>query len=258
MGSMFFSQEGACRKGLLLFLCLFLAGCTGVLTRPPEPWYDVYQPICDSASHAFVSEVLDRAVDEFGEPELPVRQVLLRRSLRNDEFKKYRVREGFSLTEYVDAANGLYVIYMGMGPEEPDYQAFLAHECTHLLNPRITDWYMEGIATLFSEQVCEAMGIDWSPLRSHFMTDEREPYALSYRMMKALQKAFPEEYPSIIRFVARNRSGKEWLRIDIDAWIASLPPARQREALGIIEPYAKRLAKEKRKLYDFAVPTGIE
>ncbi len=244
--------------GLLLFLCLFLAGCTGFSTRPPGPWCDVYQSIRDSDSHAFVSEVLAVAVDEFGEPEHPVRQVLLRRSLRNDEFKKYRVREGFSLTECVDAANGLYVIYMGMGPEEPDYSAFLAHECAHLLNPRITEWYMEGIATLFSEQVCEAMGIDWSQLRSHFMRDEREPYALSYRMMKALQEAFPTEYPSIIRFVARNRSGDEWLRVDIDAWIASLPAARQREAVEIIEPYVKVLAKENRKLYDFAVPSGID
>ncbi|MBN2703541.1 MAG: hypothetical protein JXR23_04945 [Pontiellaceae bacterium] len=254
---MVFRKEGARRAGLLLFLCLFLAGCSSVLT-PAGAWYEVYQPIHDPASHSFVADVLKQAVDEFGEPVHRVQQVLLRRSRKSEEFSNYRVREDFSLTECQDATAGLYVIYMGMGPDDPDYFAFLAHECTHLLNPRITDWYMEGIATLFSEEVCEARGIDWSPLRSVFEADEREPYALSYRMMKALKEAFPAAYPSIIHFVAPNRSGEEWQRIDIDAWIASLPSADQREALAIIKPYAKRLAKEKRKLYDFTVPAGVE
>lgn len=254
----YFKKEGALKSGLFLFLCLFLAGCASGLTYPPGAWYDVYQPINDPASHAFVADVLKQAVDEFGEPVHPVQQVLLRRSRKSEEFNNDRVREDFSLTECQDASAGLYVIYMGMGSDDPDYFAFLAHECAHLLNPRITDWYMEGIATLFSEEVCNARGIDWNSLRSLFEADEREPYALSYRMMKALKAAFPEEYPSIIRFVAPNRRAKAWQRIDIDAWIASLPLADQRKALAIIKPYARRLAKEKRKLYDFAVPSGIE
>ncbi|MBN2683820.1 MAG: hypothetical protein JXR40_00940 [Pontiellaceae bacterium] len=253
-----FRKEGARGAGLLLFLWFFLSGCAGVLTRPPGPWYDVYQPIQDSTSHAFVADALARAVNEFGEPAFPVQKVLLRRSRKIGEFQNYRVREDFSLTECEDVDSGLLVIYMGLGPEDPDYWAFLAHECAHLLNPRITDWYMEGIATLFSKEVCEEQGIVWNSLRSHFETDEKEPYALSYRMMQALKEAFPEEYPSIIRFVAPNRSGEEWLRIDIDAWIASLPAARQSEALSIIEPYAKRLVKEKRKFYDFKIPSGID
>lgn len=254
----YFKQEGALKSGLFLFLCLLLAGCVGVLTRPSGPWYEVYQPINDPASNTFVADVLKQAVNEFGEPVHPVEQVLLRRSRKSREFKNYRVREDFSLTECQDATAGIYVIYLGMGPDDPDYFAFLAHECAHLLNPQITDWYMEGMATLFSEEVCEARGIDWNSLRTHFETDKREPYALSYRMMKALKEAFPEAYPSIIRFVGPNRSGEAWQRIDIDAWIASLPLADQRKALSIIEPYAKRLAKEKRKLYDFTVPSGIE
>ena len=255
-----FSIKGGSRwTALLLFLCLFAAGCVQFSAKPPGSWYDAYQPITDAAADDFIDAALVQARGQFGEPAVPVNRVLLRRSRKADAARGYRIQENFSLTECVDADSGFFVIYMGVDVRNPDFYPYLGHECMHLLNPYITDWYMEGMATVFSEELCAASGIEWAHLRRRFMADRDEPYAVSYRLAKALQAAYPEDYPRLASCVAPNRrASAPWMRIDIDAWIASLPPARRGEALKIIASYAKKLDKVKRALYDFKVPAGIE
>jgi len=244
---------------LLLFLSLALSGCMRLSNgRPPGPWYDAYQPIEDPATDAFLAQVLVLARAEFGEPAIPINQILLRRSRKTEEVRRYRIGEDFSLTECVDPANGLFVVYIGVDPGHSNYYALLAHECVHLLNPQVTDWYMEGIATVFSEQACEAMGEAWGDWKRHFLQSRRDPYALSYRMMSELRTAFPDQYPLLVHCTAPNRNSSDrWRRIDIDQWIGMLPAERREEALHIIEPYVNVLRKNTGKLYDFAVPAGL-
>ncbi len=241
---------------LLLFSSLLLSGCAGLMNgKPPGPWHDAYEPISDPASDAFLSLALEKAISEFGEPEIPVNQVLLRRSRKTDDARRYRIGEDFSLTECIDPTNGIFVVYIGVDPDHSNYHALLAHESVHLLNPYITDWYMEGMATVFSEEVCAEQEKPWGNWKRHFTKSRRDPYALSYRMMLSLKEAFPAQYPSLFRYTApHDREGSKWLRIDIDRWIGSLPPDRRREARDIIDPYGSELRRHTGKVYGFTRP----
>jgi len=248
----------------LLPLCLFLLvallpGCMHLSdSNPPGPWHEAYQPIDDPDSHAFIFQTLEMAKSEFGDPVIPVNKVLLRRSRKTEAARRYRIGEDFSLTECVDTTNGVFVIYMGVDPEHQNYYALLGHECAHLLNPRITDWYMEGIATAFSEQVCAELGKEWGNWKRHFMRSRRAPYALSYRMMLELQEAFSSEYPALVRHTAPRGADSDWQCIEIDLWLETLPQERREDALAIIEPYVKTLRKSVSSQYDFKVPQALE
>jgi len=243
----------------LLFLALAGSGCMRLSNgRPPGPWHDAYQPIEDPDTEAFLTQAFDLARAEFGDPSTPVNRILLRRSRKTEAARRYRIGEDFSLTECVDPTNGVFVVYIGVDPGHSNYYALLAHESVHLLNPKVTDWYMEGIATVFSEQACEALGEAWGDWKSHFLHSRRDPYALSYRMMSELRAAFPDQYPLLVQCVAPNGNGlAQWQRIDIDQWVGSLPSARREEALHIIKPYAGVLRRNTGKLYDFAVPSDL-
>ena len=240
----------------LAFAILGLSGCVHLSAdKPPGPWNEVYQPINDPESDAFVAQCLGRAISEFGDPVISVNKVLLRRSRKTAEARKYRLGEDFSLTECVDSTNGVFAIYLAVDPGHRNYFPLLAHECAHLLNPFIFDWYMEGFATVFSEQMCEETGREWGDWKRHFEKTRREPYGLSYRMMLELKQAFPDEYPSIIRFTAENGHGTGRRYIDINAWLDTLPPGRCGEALDIISGYVDALRRKTSEQYQFNPPS---
>ncbi len=244
---------------LCFFLFLFgLFGCMQLSGgKPPGPWHEAYQPIEDAESEVFIAHALEQAVAQFGPPVIPVGQVILRRSRKLPEARRYRIAEDFSLTECVDPTNGVFAIYLAVDPGHPNYFPLLGHECAHLLNPYIIDWYMEGIATLFSEQLCTETGRPWGGWERHFSRSRRDPYALSYRMMRELQEAFPKYYPSIIQCVAENGKGPGKLRIDIDRWLQTLPPDRRAAALRIIAPYTKGLNRRASDQYYFTIPQAM-
>ncbi len=245
--------------GAVILILLGLTGCMSLSeNKPPGAWHDAYQPIDDPASFAFVSNGLARATAEFGEPTIPVKQVLLRRSRRTKEARRYRIAEDFSLTQCVDSTSGLFVIYIGVDPDHRNYYALLGHECAHLINPKITDWYMEGIATVFSEEFCESINVDWGNWRRNFMRSRRDAYALSYQMMQELKDIFPVEYPALLQNPLSNEKGGAWLRIDIDSWLDSLPEGRLPEALGIIEPHCSILQKKTNEQYTFKIPEALQ
>ena len=235
---------------------LLQSGCMQLTSgRPAGPWHDAYEPINDPESEAFVAAALEKAVQQFGEPALPVRKVMLRRSRKVREARRYRIGEDFSLTECVDSTNGVFVIYLAVDPGHRNYFPLLGHECAHLLDARIFDWYMEGAATLFSRQVCEETGREWGSWKRHFERTRRDPYGLSYRMMSELEQEFPEAYPSFIRCTAeQGGEGNTRLRIDIDAWLARLPPDRADRAREIIAGYADVLERNVSPQYYFRKP----
>ena len=239
----------------LLLVFLSVSGCLRLSDgKPHGPWHEAYQPIDDPESEAFVSRALAAARAEFGEPVFPVEQVLLRRSQKVPDAWRYRLGEDFSLTECVDATNGVFVIYLAVDPGHRDYFPLLGHECAHLLNPYVFDWYMEGIATVFSERICAETGRKWGGWKRRFERSRRDPYALSYRMMLDLQRELPAEYPSIPQFTAEKGKGSDRLRIDIDAWLETLPAARRASALDIVSKYAKVLNRNASEQYYFTVP----
>lgn len=250
------AQHILLRKVLCLFLLLStLSGCVRLsVDKPPGPWHEVYQSIRDAESEAFVARVFDQAMVQFGAPAIPVEQILLRRSKKTAEAQCYRIAENFSLTECVDSTNGVFAIYLAVDPGHPNYYPLLGHECAHLLNPYILDWYMEGLATLFSEQVCRENHQPWGNWARHFSRSRRDPYALSYRMMRDLQARFPQRYPAIVQCVAEAESGDGNLRIDIDRWLQTLPADCRDEARRIIAPYTKVLMRRASEQYNFVAP----
>ena len=223
--------------------------------KPPGPWYEAYEPIEDPATEAFLFQSLEKAIALFGEPVVPVNQVIFRRSRKVVSVQNYRIGEDFSMTECIDSTNGIFVIYLGVDPDHQNYYPLLGHECAHLINAKITDWYMEGIATVFSESICEQAGKPWGDWSRHFMHSRKDPYGLSYRMMRDLQSEFPERYRGMVQFVVGNGSG--WQHIAIDAWLDTLSLEEQARALGIIQPHVKVLRHRVSEQYGFAVPAAL-
>lgn len=242
------------------FVFLFLSGCMQLSdSRPAGPLYEAYQPILDVESRAFVFQALEEAILAFGEPPFPVNTIHLRRSRKTEAAQRYSLGENFSLTQCVDPTNGVFVIFVGVGPDHRNYYALLGHECAHLIDPRITDWYMEGIATVFSEQVCAAQGKKWGDWRRRFgRRSRKEPYALSYRMMQELQVMFPDEYSLLVQHTVPRAEFPELRRIDIDGWIETLSEEQQVVAVAIIQPYIKKLRKKVSAQYDFQEPQAIK
>ena len=250
---------GRLRVFVPLAIALVLSSCVGPIKgKPPGPWHEAYEPLNDPAAEKFLFESLEKATIQFGQPAIPVNQVLLRRSRKTKAARNYRIGEDFSLTKCIDSTNGIFVVYIGVDPDHKNYFPLLGHECAHLLNAHITDWYMEGLATAFSERICSEAGLEWGDWKRHFSRSRREPYALSYRMMKDLQAAFPDAYPALIQFAVQNGHDPQWLRIDIDAWLKTLSPALREEALDIIEPNVAVLRKRTSKQYGFTVPGELE
>ena len=61
----------------------------------------------------------------------------------------------------------------------------------------------------------------------------------------------------VLRQVSNGKGG-EWLRIDIDSWLVSLPENRRPEALDIIEPYVSVLRKKTNAQYSFEIPEALK
>ena len=243
----------------LLLLPILFSGCVGMTNgKPPGPWHDAYEPIDDPDTEAFLFQALKKATVQFGEPVVHVHKVIFRRSRKVEEAKKYRIGEDFSLTQCIDSTNGIFVIYIGVDPDHQNYYPLLGHECAHLINAQITDWYMEGIATVFSEEICKEAGKEWGNWKRHFMRSRKDPYGLSYRMMSDLQAAFPQQYIELLQFAVPNGNGKQWLRIDIDAWLETLPGEGVNDALDIIQPHVKVLRHRTNEQYGFAVPEVLQ
>lgn len=250
-------------RTLVRLLCFFVLtigfyGCTSMKKGPPPfPWIEAYQTLNHPESMTFITNALERAVLEFGEPVVPVKKVLLRRSRKTEVASSYLIKEDFTNTSCIDPTNGVFVIFMGNDPDHEDYYGLLGHECTHLINPQITDWYMEGIATVFSEEFCAAEGRSWGEWKRHFRKSRKDPYAVSYRMMKKLKATFPEEYSQLVNCSVQNPKNAQWLWTDINIWLDRLSAAQREEAVNIIQPHVKLLSHRVNEQYGFIVPSEL-
>ncbi|WP_372796015.1 hypothetical protein [Pontiella sp.] len=250
-------------SSLVLFLFVSVVslqfGCTTMIDgMPPGPAHEAYQPLESAEAEAFFFQCLEKAQEQFGAPEVPVTRVLFRRSRKTEAAARYRIAENFSLTQCIDSTNGVFVVYIGEDPDGRNFYPLLAHESAHLLNARIMDWYMEGLATAFSEEMCAQHDKAWGDWGRHFRRTRKDPYGRSYRMMRDLKAAFPQAYPSIIRYTRPNGKNTDWLYIDIDRWLDTLDDDGYAEALDIIEPHLKTLQKYDRVYYTIQVPAALK
>ncbi|MCF7848232.1 MAG: hypothetical protein K9M45_05220 [Kiritimatiellales bacterium] len=243
---------------LFLLLCA-LPGCQTLINdKPPIPWHECYEPLDSPAAEAFVFQALEEAVPRFGKPAVPVGSLQLRRSRKTSNVRNYRLAENFTLTECVDSDKGEFVIYMAVEPGHESFYPLLGHECFHLLNPMIFDWYMEGAATVFSEEICRANGVSWATWEKRFRRDKhRKPYSASYWMMKELKEAVPSDYPRFLRFTVP-AAEEDRRQIDIDAWLNTLPASDRAQAVDVISRWMKILKRRASEDYNFTVPKELK
>lgn len=172
-----------------LSLILLVGGCRTLVQKPEAlPFHSLYEPINDTEARRFLKEGIAYLETHYPPLDYPVREVELLLSKKNNDGKRYRIAEGFSKTEIINASQGIFAIYIAVPPSDPEFYPLLAHEIGHLKSPDLVDdWAMEGFCMLFSEMLCQHLGYDWSVWHKRYHAESKDPYAQAYHRAKARQ-----------------------------------------------------------------------
>ena len=117
---------------------------------------------------------------------------------------------------------------------------------------------MEGAATLFAIEFCKHRGVSTTVWEALFDEDSKDPYALSYSMMRDLKAALPQSYPILLHTTQQIRLGEAWQRIDIERWLQALSDSERATALASMRPYAAQLHKHRRSAVRFTMPQALD
>ena len=151
-------------KSLLITILIYQCGCSSLPQKPPDlAWHLCYQPIASPEAHAFLNNGIALLKQRHGEPDIPVRQVLLRHSVKSPAGAPYAIRESFSLTEQINPDQGLFCIYLSVPPTHKRFYYLLGHEIAHLLNPTIiNNPHEEQFCNEFSQYLCGQENKPWN------------------------------------------------------------------------------------------------
>lgn len=162
---------------------------------------------------------------------------------------------GLELCAELPGRPGHYVLWLSAPAEAEEFPAQLGHETFHLLNNRLYDWYVEGLASLFSEAEAERQGLSWQGTREYFRARrESDPYALAYWLMRELQAAAGAGMRTFLAHAVWTDPERTRMHIDINGWLASLPPEAARAARAIITSQAQQMLALAGGGNHFAVP----
>lgn len=139
----------------------------GCVTQVPKPasvaWHTVYRPIDDAKALHFLESGIQLLTKTHDSPEIPIKEVMLRHTVKNDAATDYRVSTGFSKTELVDRERGVFCIYLAVPPSHERFYYLLGHEIGHLLRPKIVGSAdEERFCNEFSRQLCAQENRPWS------------------------------------------------------------------------------------------------
>ncbi len=148
--------------GFVLFV-LLIWGCATLVEKPVSvEWHTVYRPIDDVEAVGFLNNGVELLVRKHGEPNIPINEVLLRYTLKNDDAAHYRVATRFSKLELVDRERGVFCIYLAVPPSHKRFYYLLGHEIGHLLRPEIIESAEEErFCNEFSRQLCAQENRPW-------------------------------------------------------------------------------------------------
>ena len=153
-----------------------------------------------------------------------------------------RFAKEFELCETLDPAKGSFVLYTSVPEGDPTFFAQLLHEVCHLINPKIYDWYIEGLCYIFAEYILKRTNKDYGVIQKTFAPrKEKDPYAVSYFMMKDIQKV--AGLNKLFRYAVYNSGNSGKMHIDINAWLNTLSPGQKKIVADIIRDHAKILEK---------------
>jgi len=173
--------------------------------------------------------------------------------------KPTREGRGMACCELFDAAAGRYIIYLRAAEDDPEFLLEFAHEVAHLIDPGFYDWCVEGVNMLFARRMAEKYGFSWEPWRKRFeYGDDRDAYAVALQMMAEVERAVGAEGIRIMLRHQRTWNNGTMKAVDLDAWLAALPPSAAGEARNAFARHGSRLLKTKRaKDNFFALPMGM-
>ena len=154
-----------CSQGMRILCVVFLcmAACAPLEDKPASmKWHELYVPIEEPEAKAFLAAGIELLQSEHGSPEIPIREVLIRQSIKREGASRYRAATGFSKTEVVDPERGVFCIYLEVDSSHERFYYLLGHEIGHLLRP-----YLIGVAkeerfcNEFSRRLCRQQNRPW-------------------------------------------------------------------------------------------------
>lgn len=246
---------------ILATVAAFLMGSTVAQSASAKSadaayWHTSYEPINDPAARQFMNKALIAAGQLFGKPKIEVKSVYL--CLSKPLNPSSSLKRDFAICSIEDRGKGGFTLYMNRKPGEYSFNGQLAQLTTHLLNADLYDAYMSGLSTVFTERFLTASKMDFSGWKQ-WADSYKEPFmAGTYKMMREINsKVSDKDFRTILNYAVPNSKGKD-MHIDIDAWLATLPPERRAEVIKVINrhaPYVKaNLPTEGR--YTFMLPSA--
>lgn len=184
----------------------------------------------------------------FTEDRIRLNRSVIRRLLGNSiiEFENYkRLKEGRQSCEIHDLDKGIFVIYLKHEVHSEEFYSELGHEIFHLLDPLCFDWVMEGLASVFSEEICLEQGVPWEIWKKRFSKNQAsEPYAASYFMVLNIKKIRPEIFNKIKSCSKYEKKSNKYF-IDLNDWISDLNGLESSKTIRVLNNFMPTLQKHK-------------
>lgn len=197
------------------------ASTTRATTTSEEPAVEL---ITDPDVYRFSEKTLHDAQRAFGKPRTTIKQLLI-----------FHRPGPHCQTVMWDADKGIFCIFMANKLNDNYFQGNLGHELVHLLNAKLCDPYIEGLCTVFGENTIS----EEDPKRQAYtqLVLSTPFYAETYSMMKELRtKIDQNSYNTIMNFATFDTQ-KQWMHIDTDAWLKSMPESDRLVTSDVINKY---------------------
>ena len=218
-----------------------------------ERW-KLYRPIEDDRTRQNVDYALTRAYRQLGPARVPVQTLHLCFSVPVNEGNS--LERNFNATMLNDEPSGTFTITV-MPREGENLVQFKAlyHEVGHLLNARLLDVYVEGLNDAFAKRHFRHMGWDWERFKA--WTDADDVYGWSLKMMDEVWRvAGAADMRRFLSYAVPTEDRPPWMHIDVNAWLASLRPAKRAKVAAIMLRYAPTL--EPKRLNSYGVDLSFE
>lgn len=188
------------------------------------------QLITDTDVYSFAQNTLAKAQEEFGKPTTNIKQLLI-----------FRRPGAHCQTVMWDGDKGIFCIFMANNVGDNYFQGNLGHELVHLLNAKLCDPYIEGLCTVFGENTIAAEDPKRSKYRELVLATPF--YAETYLMMKELKsKITPSSFNSVMNYAVYDPA-KQWMHIETDNWLKSMPELDSAETAKIVSAYTDKIKR---------------
>lgn len=192
------------------------------------------EPTCELITNAdvysFAQTTLAQARQEFGKPKTEIKQLLI-----------FRRPGPHCQTVMWDGDKGIFCIFMANEVNDNYFQGNLGHELVHLLNAKLCDPYIEGLCTVFGEDTIS----EQDPKRARYreLVLSTPFYAETYLLMKELKSSISKDSFNSIMNYATYDPAKQWMHIDTDKWLSSMPSEDRAKTTQIISTFTDRIKR---------------